>query len=127
MRLLQSEVQVSPFESTRDEYYVQSAPEAEIAKLLDSQLELSNDPEACYVTVDEPPQVVPGTTDGSNIFAEESGNEDNTVNPPCGVLGHQKTALTRESQATDEHLSDPSCPWTFKGRCTMVARTGGSN
>ena len=62
-----------------------------------------NDPKACYVTAEEPPQVLPETTDGSNIFEEEPDNEDNTVNPTCGVLKHQRTALAQESQATDEN------------------------
>ena len=77
-------------ESTRDKYYVQTATEAVITKTLDRQLQLLNDPEACYVKADEPPQVVSETTDGSNIFEEEPDDEDDTVNPSCEVLEHEK-------------------------------------
>ena len=104
-------------ETTRDNYYVHPATEAKITKLLDGHLQLLNDPEACYVTADEPPQLVPESGDGSNIFEEEPDNEDYAVNPSCEFLEHERTALTQESQATDKDgnfCQNPDVPRTSK-------------
>ena len=62
-----------------------------------------NDREPCYAMADDPQQVVFETTVGSNISEEEPDDEDDIANPSCEALEHEKTALTHESQATDEN------------------------
>ena len=90
-------------EATRDKYYVQPATDGEIAKLLDNQLDLINDPESCYGTEDDPPKAVPETTNEPNIFEEDAEEEDHDHNPSSEGLKHQKTALTADFDETDEN------------------------
>ena len=66
-------------EATRDKYYVQPATDGEIAKLLDNQLDLINDPESCYVTEDDPPKAGPETTNEPNIFEEDAEEGDHDL------------------------------------------------
>ena len=90
-------------EATRDKYYVQPATDGEIAKLLDNQLDLINDPESCYVTEDDPPKAVPETANEPNVFEEDAEEGDHDHNPACEGLEHQKTALTDDFDETDEN------------------------
>ena len=79
-----------PLQATRDKYYVQPATDGEIAKLLDDQLDLINDPESCYVTEDDPPKAGQETTNEPNIFEEDAEERDHDHNPSCEGLEHSK-------------------------------------
>ena len=89
------------FNATRDKYNVQPATDGEIANLLDSQLDLINDPESCYVTENDPPKAVPETTNEPNLFEEDAEEGDHDHNPSCEGLEHQKTVLTTNFDETD--------------------------
>ena len=70
---------------------------------MDRQLNLVNDPEACYATPDDLPTAVPETATEMNIFEQKAEVDEYEVDPSWRSSEHGKTGLTQDPTETDEN------------------------